>query len=281
MKIKRTFNIFIFIYVVGTICGLYICLLEVFGRIRFNSYARLPFWEGKLILASNHPGWLDVVIIPMLYFPWWFREILVGIKELSLWPLKIIKQESNSDIFTKYFKDIPVSTADKHNLRHFGWFLEGWNIFINRREGEVRERSSALKSAVDILNNNGRIVIFPGGGRDFKAEENGDGIYDIKTRQLILRRPKRGIGWVVKRTGATIVPIRLEGTDKVLPNKANERLLPFLRFERYILRIWSPIVIRVGKPLKFPIGTKVEVVLEKYIEAQIELFQEGAHYIKT
>jgi 1-acyl-sn-glycerol-3-phosphate acyltransferase len=201
-------------------------------------------------------------------------------RDLFIWPLKIIKQEPSGNIITKYFKDVPVSTADKHNLRHFGWFLEGWNIFINRREGEVRERSSALKKAVSILKNDGRIVIFPGGGRDFKADENGDGIYDVKTRQLITRRPKPGLGLVVKRTGATIVPIRLEGTDKVLPNKTNERLPAFLRFERYILRLWLPIIVRVGKPLKFPVGTKVEVILEKYIEAQVELFQEGAYYIK-
>ena len=260
---------------VGTIGGILICLLEVVRIVRFYNYARLPLWEGKLILASNHPSWLDVVILPMLYFPWWFRELLERIRAFFIWPLKIIKQESSSNIFTKDFKEIPVSTADKHNFRHFWWVLEGWNIFINRREEEIGERSSALRKAVEILENNGRIIIFPGGGRDFKAEEKGEGIYDIKTRQLILRRPKLGIGWTVKQTGATIVPIRLEGTDKVLPNKANERLLPFLRFERYILRIWHPIIIKVGKPLRFSIGTKEEVVLEKYIQAQIELHQEG------
>ena len=107
-----------------------------------------------------------------------------------------------------------------------------------------------------------------------------NGIYDIKTTQFILRQPKRGIGWVVKQTGATIVPIRLEGTDKVLPNKANEKLLPFLRFERYILRIWTPIIIRIGEPLRFPVGTEENVILEKYNQAQIELFQDGAHNIK-
>ena len=260
---------------VGTIGGILICLLEVVRIIKFYNYARLPLWEGKLILASNHPGWLDVVILPMLYFPWWFRELLERIRDFLTWPLKIKGHESISSIFTKDFKEIPVSTVDKHNFRHFGWILEGWNIFINRREEEVGERGNALRKVVEILENNGRIIIFPGGGRDFKAEKKGDGAYDIKTRQLILRRPKPGIGWTVKQTGATIVPIRLEGTDKVLPNKANERLLPFLRFERYILRLWHPIIIKIGEPLRFPVGTKGEVVLEKYIQAQIELYQEG------
>ncbi|MAF85972.1 MAG: hypothetical protein CL875_05820 [Dehalococcoidales bacterium] len=259
----------------GTIGGILICLLEVVRVVRFYNYARLPLWEGKLILASNHPSWLDVVILPMLYFPWWFRELLERIREFGTWPLKVIKGESASSIFTKDFKEIPVSTADKHNFRYFWWVLEGWNIFINRREDGVRERGSALRQAVEILENNGRIIIFPGGGRDFKAGKKGDGIYDIKTRQLILRRPKPGIGWTVKQTGATIVPIRLEGADKALPNKANGRLPPFLRFERYIIRIWHPTIIRIGQPLRFPVGIKEEVVLEKYIQAQIELYQEG------
>ena len=264
---------------IGTIGGIFICLLEVVKIVNFYNYFRLPLWEGKLILASNHPSWLDVAILPMLYFPWWFRELLVRISDLLTWPFKIIKRDSTTNIFTHGFKDIPVSTADKHNLRHFWWILEGWNIFINRQEGEIRERGSALRQAIQILENNGRIVIFPGGGRDFKADEDGDGIYDIKTRQLILRRPKPGMGLMVKQTGATIVPIRLEGTDKALPNEANERLPRFLRFERYIVRIWKPTTIRIGEPLRFPVGTEEEVILEKYIQAQIRLYQEGAYYI--
>jgi len=272
---KRIFSVALSIYGLGTVGGILICLLEVCRIIRFYNYARLPLWEGRLILASNHPGWLDVAIIPMLYFPWWFRELLERIRDFLIWPLKIIKRESIGSIVTKDLKEIPASTVDKHNFRHFWWVLEGWNIFINRREGEIGERGSALRKAVEILENDGRIVIFPGGGRDFKAEQQGDGIYDIKTRQLILRRPKPGIGWTVEQTGATIVPIRIEGTDKVLPNKANERLLSFLRFERYILRIWHPTIIKIGEPLRFPVGTKWEEVLEKYIQAQLKLYHEG------
>ena len=260
---------------VGTLGGILICLLEFARIIRFHNYGRLPLWEGKLILASNHPSWLDIVILPMLYFPWWFTELLEKIRDLLTWPVRLIRRESSSRVFTREFKQIPVSTIDKHNFRHFWWVLEGWNIFINRRESEIGERGGALRKAVEILENNGRIVIFPGGGRDFKAEQNGDGIYDIKTRQLIMRMPKRGIGWTVKQTGATIVPIRLEGPDKVLPNKANGRLPRFLRFERYFLRIWRQTIIKIGTPIRLPAGTEEKIVINRYIQAQIELYQEG------
>ena len=252
-----------------------LCLLEAVNLIRFRHYSRLPLWEGKLILASNHPSWLDVVILPLLYFPWWYRELLIRIRAFFTWPIKAIRRESTGNIFPANFRDVPVSTADKYNLRRLWWVLEGWNIFISRREEEIGERSGALRKAIQILEDNGRIILFPGGGRDFKAERNGDGIYDINTRQMILRKPKLGMGWAVKQTGATVVPIRLNGTDKVLPNKYKERIIPFLRLEKYFLKIWHQTVISVGTPLRFPVGTSADEVSQKFVQAQIELFHDG------
>jgi 1-acyl-sn-glycerol-3-phosphate acyltransferase len=273
-RAKVAFNIFFSIYIMGTVGGLLICLLEATRRIRFYGYSRLPLWEGKLVLASNHPGWLDIVLVPLLYFPWWFRELLQRTGEVLAAPLKILKREPVRRTFTEDFKHIPVSTADEHNLRHFRWVLEGWNIFVNRGYDGTGERAGALRQAVEILENNGRVVILPGGGRDFKARNNGDGIYDAGTGNLIIRRPRVGIGWIVNQTGATIVPIRIDGTDKVLPNKPNKKLPRFLRFERYFLRIWHPVCIRIGEPLRFPAGTDEDTILEGYIQAQRNLYSE-------
>lgn len=274
-KVKATFSVSFSIYLLGTIGGILVCLLEATRRIRFYNYARLPLWEGRLILASNHPSWLDIVLVPLLYFPWWFRELLERIGEVLISPWRILRREPVRQTFTEEFKQIPVSTADKHNFRHFRWVMDGWNIFVNRKAGEIGERGGALRKAVEILENDGRVVIFPGGGRDFKAGEKGDGIYDIRSSRLIMRRPKGGIGWIVKQTGATIIPIRIDGTDKVLPNKPNEKLPAFLRFERYLLRLWRPVVIRIGEPLRFPAGTSEEAVVESYIQAQINLYLEA------
>jgi len=273
-KAKITFSIFSSIYILGTIGGVLICLLEAARRIRFYGYSRLPLWEGKLILASNHPGWLDIILVPLLYFPWWFRELVQRIGQVLIAPSKILKGEPVRPTFAEDFKHIPASTADERNFRHFRWVLEGWNIFINRGSDGTEERASALRQAVEILENNGRVVIFPGGGRDFKAQNNGDGIYDPQTGNLIIRRPRPGIGWIVNQTGATIVPIRIDGTDKVLPNKPNEKLPRLLRFERYFLRIWHPVCIRIGEPLRFPAGTDENTILEAYIQAQLNLYLE-------
>ena len=274
-RARVTLGILSSIYLLGTVGGVLICLLEATRRIRFYGYSRLPLWEGKLILASNHPGWLDIILVPLLYFPWWFRELLQRIGEVFIAPFRILKGEPVRAAFAEGFKYIPASTADERNFRHFKWVLEGWNIFVNRESDRTGERASALRKAVEILEKNGRVVIFPGGGRDFKALNNGDGIYDEATGNLIIRRPKPGIGWLVKQTGATIVPIRIDGTDKVLPNKPNEKLPRFLRFERYLLRIWRPVSIRIGEPLRFPAGTDEDTVLEAYIQAQMNLYLEA------
>jgi 1-acyl-sn-glycerol-3-phosphate acyltransferase len=274
-RVKIAFNVFSSIYILGSVGGLLICLLEAARRIRFYGYYRLPRWEGKLILASNHPGWLDIVLIPLLYFPWWFTELLQRIGEVLLAPLRLLKREPVRQTFAEDFKHIPASTADGHNFRHFKWVLEGWNIFVNRGSDGTVERAGALRQAVEILENNGRVVIFPGGGRDFKARKNRDGIYDPETGNLIIRRPQAGIGWLVNQTGAAIVPIRIDGTDKVLPNKPNKKLPRFLRFERYLPRIWRPICIRIGEPLRFPAGTDEDTILEGYIQAQLNLYSEN------
>lgn len=274
-RAKVAFNVFFSIYILGTLGGFLICLLEATRRIRFYGYYRLPRWEGKLILASNHPGWLDIVLVPLLYFPWWFRELVQRIGQVLVTPLKILKKEPVRRTFTEDFKHIPASTADGHNFRYFRWVLEGWNIFVNRSSDGSGERAGALRKAVEILENNGRVVIFPGGGRDFKARYAGDGIYDAETGNLIIRRPKAGIGWIVNQTGAAIVPIRIDGTDKVLPNKPNKKLPRFLRFERYLLRIWHPVCIRIGEPLRFPAGTDEDTILEAYIQAQRNLYLEA------
>ena len=117
-RAKVAFNIFSSIYIVGTVGGFLICLLEATRRIRFYGYSRLPLWEGKLILASNHPGWLDIVLVPMLYFPWWFQELLQKTCEVLLAPLKILKREPVRRTFTEGLRHIPASTADEYNFRH-------------------------------------------------------------------------------------------------------------------------------------------------------------------
>ena len=88
------------------------------------------------------------------------------------------------------------------------------------------------------LNSGKIVVLFPEGGRTFKGE---DFLYSQKGKKI--RILKDGIGWLVLKTGALVVPVWVEGTDKVLPNSL-DKLFVFPR-------PWKKIIIKIGEPLRF------------------------------
>ena len=75
-------------------------------------------------------------------------------------------------------------------------------------------------------------MIFPEGTRTFKAVRN----YRFASSSgKELGKLRDGAAWLALKTNAKILPIWVEGTDKVLPNNK----LPFLR-------PWHQVVIRIG-----------------------------------
>lgn len=275
------FLFFIIKYVLTPIAGILLCLGEIpfppiSRRVQFIHYDRLPLWEGKIIVALTHNSWLDTVIAPLIYFPWWFREIFRDIwdlvKDLCLFFVHLghfiidervkIKVKTGDDVI--FSKDVPMTAADKHNLRHFQ-FLRGWLFYINRAKGGAarRDRARAYRLGRMNLNNGGRINVFVEGGMLDSATDE-EKIYDIKTRQPILRKLQPGVGQWASETGAKIVPVRIIGADKIMPR----RKFPFPRF-------WHRLIIIIGEPLVFPIGTSPEVITDKLTSALIDLWYEG------
>ncbi|KKT17461.1 MAG: hypothetical protein A2654_01345 [Candidatus Nealsonbacteria bacterium RIFCSPHIGHO2_01_FULL_43_31] len=271
------FNKFLFFLIkyIGTpiICVLLI-LLEGAKRIEFKHYERLPLWEGKIIVLPNHRSWWDVVIVPHLYFPWWFREILrdmidlgkellITIRRVSHWVIDErvkIKIGNGENVFSR---DVPMTAADKHNLRHFPWLI-GFIFRVNRKKhgGTVQERAASARFAQRVLERNGRIVVFAEGGRlDSVGDE--EKIFDIATRQPILRLLEPGFCELVSITGAKIVPVILIGTDKVMPRGK----FPFPR-------VWRKVLIKIGEPIVFPTGASPDFVRDAIDKARIDLYYE-------
>jgi len=273
------FNKFLFFlikYILAPTLGLILCLGEFFHMVRFVHYNRLPLWEGKIIVAITHNSWLDTIIAPLIYFPWWFRELTRDIVDLAKEAcsfflhlghfiiderVKFKKELPDSMVFSK---DVPVTAADKHNLRHLQ-FLKGWIFNINRAKGgeAQRERVRAYRFGRKVLKEGGRINVFPEGGMLDSASPE-EKIYDIETHQPILRTLQPGVGRWASETGAKIVPVRIIGADKILPR----RKLPIPRF-------WHRLTIIVGEPLVFPVGTPPEVITEKLTSSLINLWYEG------
>jgi len=101
-----------------------------------------------------------------------------------------------------------------------GFILRGCGAFSLKRG---RIDSKALKEALSYLENGAPLLIFPQGTRRKSAEE---------------RKVNPGLGFLAVKSGVPVVPVRLIGTDKVLPKGAKW-------FKRH------PVTIIFGQPVRF------------------------------
>lgn len=240
--------------------GIFICLLEASGRIRFLYFKRFPIWEEKLIMVSNHPSLLEPVILPLIGFPWmnfpWvFSPVWYRIKFSSSWFRELQKD------LTLQKKLIPTNVPDRQNFYDplYLRLFQGINIPVDRNGG-AHGRISTISALRKILENGGRVLIFPEGGRTFKTIEKFR-VRSATSREL--GKLKGGAAWLALQTKARILPIWVEGTDKVLPNNK-------LQFPRF----WHRITIKIGSPFEVRGDTRQEATLE-ISQALLELADEG------
>jgi 1-acyl-sn-glycerol-3-phosphate acyltransferase len=99
----------------------------------------------------------------------------------------------------------------------FGFILRGCGAFSVKRG---RIDAKALKEALFYLEKGEPLLIFPQGTRRKASEE---------------RKVNPGLGFLAVKSGVPVVPVRLIGTDKVLPKGA-----------KWIKR--HPVTIVFGKP---------------------------------
>ena len=235
-------------YLLGPFLGVLICLLEAFGRIRFLHFERFPIWEEKMIIVSNHPSLLEPVILPLIGFPWmnfpWVFSPLWSQIRFSFRWFKELQKE-----FTLQKKLIPANVPDKQNFYdppYMGIF-QGINVPVNRNGG-ARGGVGTILALRRILETGGRVLIFPEGSRTYKAirkscvsSGNGKKLGELKD----------GAAWLALKTTARILPIWVEGTDKVLPNEK----FPFPRLQHKML-------IKIGKPFRVQGETREEATSE-------------------
>ena len=240
---------FLFVnYVFSPITGVLFCLLEGLGRIKFVHFDRFPIWEEKLIIASNHPSLLEPVLLPFMGFPWmnfpWvFSSQWSRIKFSLSWFSRMQKE------FTLPKKLIPANAPDRQNFFDYGFWrlFQGINVPVDRN-GRPQDRISSISALKSILENGGRVLIFPEGGRTFKAVQKSN-MKSAGNKEI--GRLKHGAAWLAINTGARILPIWVEGTDKVLPN--NKFPIP---------RLWHRITIKIGEPFLIKGSERKEATLE-------------------
>lgn len=268
-------------FLVKYVLTLPICLLmtlpEAIGRVKFLHYERLPLWEGNLIIVPNHRSWLDVIIVPYIYFPWWFRgfkdDLIDIIKEFLtttyrfLWWLIDERVKIRIGRGDKIFsRDVPITAADRKNLRFLKWLLLGYIFDVNREKhgGTPNQRMVSARFARRVLGGKGRIIDFAEGGMiNSRTLKEKDKLFDPDTGEFIMRKLEPGFCGLVSMTGAKVVPLILKGTDKILP-----------RYKIPLPRFWHKVIIGIGEPLIFPVGTPQDIIEESLDKARISLYHE-------
>ncbi len=118
-----------------------------------------------------------------------------------------------------------------------GWFIKKAGAIPVKRN---RRDIGALKKAIELIKEGQCIGIFPEGRRAEPGQ---------------FRKPQSGVGLLVARTQAPVVPVRIEGTDIVYPvgskiPKAGK----------------SSIKIKIGKPLKIEESDNYQQISEHIME---------------
>jgi 1-acyl-sn-glycerol-3-phosphate acyltransferase len=101
-----------------------------------------------------------------------------------------------------------------------GWLLRRWNAVPVDREGGG---ATGVRKILEVLRSGKGVIIFPEGTR---------------TRDGALQSARAGIGLIVLRTEAPVVPVRVFGTFEAFGRH--------LRFPRP-----RPVAVKFGKPLRF------------------------------
>ncbi|MCS7184038.1 MAG: 1-acyl-sn-glycerol-3-phosphate acyltransferase [Patescibacteria group bacterium] len=182
----------------------------------------------KLIIAANHTHFLDSTIGGWAYVKY-FRSL--GYPFSKILPLRYL---ASSEYFN-FFKAppfFPLSVFVALFVR-----LNG-SIPVNRESKDDLENK--LKIPIDVLNNNGKIFIFPEG----KMSKDGN-----------LQKAKRGIGYLHKKTGAKIIPMAIINAYQCTKFK---NLIRFLIGKRRIK-------ICFGEPLEKLESLEIEEISQKVI----------------
>lgn len=174
---------------------------EKMPRIRRVSHKFLHLlfrfiWTLKVTGLDNVPR-TGPVIIAFNHISWWDGPVAIfGLG------------------FTRYLR-FP-GKAELFNVPILGWFLKAVGMFpLNRGRSDVQ----AIRTAVEVIREGGSLGLFPEGTR---------------SKTGAIGRPKAGVGFLARETGAPVVPARLLNTDKL--------------FRFY------PLEVRFGSPITFEGG---------------------------
>lgn len=234
-KLSEKVLFFGFLYpFVGLFLGVILCLLRIARLVRVENAERLLPQKNGLIVVCNHPSKLDPGLTPFLFFPGYLSH-----------PMKLT----------------PWCTPDENEYFKRWWFwpFRPVSIPIDRTDDTGKNQAAAARKMLRILKAGGIIILFAEGTRTFKAEMDNNVLYS-KTGKA-LGRLKDGVGFLSIASGASVVPIWLEGTDNIWPNEQ----FPDPRNWKW------PITVKIGETLSFSRENSPKEVTQEITHALLKL----------
>ncbi len=227
-------------YPFSIILGSFFLTLRITGRVRIVHPERMPKDLNNVIVAPNHPSLWEALLLAVINYLCSITHVLYAL--------------------IRPHKQIPWSTPDPRLAigKWYFFFLHTRLIWVPR--GDTNGCIKAFRQMVTLLKNGNCIILFPEGGRTFLGEE-----FHYSAKGKRIRACKEGVEKLIQITGATVVPIWIEGADKVLPNDGSR--MP---------RIWERMTIVIGEPIEFedPRSLDSQIIQQRIIDALLNLADE-------
>jgi 1-acyl-sn-glycerol-3-phosphate acyltransferase len=245
-KVIEWLSVLLVVYIIGLLLYLFMWGLRILGRIKVTNPDRLPsfrrnpeLFEKGFIVVANHPSLIDPLLI----------SILMGYLYLS-----------------HPFRFIPHNMAEEKNYRN--WFWRSWakKAIIWIKRGSSSSMRNALRETKELLvERKGLLMIHPEGGRTEGGKTSPKmGWLKSKTGRKI-RPLGNGIGWIAENTGAPVLLIWIDGSQRIMPNRTNK----FYSFPR----LWRKMRIEVGSTFTFD-GDPANLITTKISLALLDLADE-------
>lgn len=214
-KINERIKLLLLVWTVGFWGGFLFWFLVILGLIEVRGYRRDKFIpkDRGLILISNHPSLWDPVIPPFLFFP----------------------------LYLFASGRIPISTPDRSNYYDKNWFFLLRVVCIPIERDEIRTAPATLERMAEAVRQGGTLILFPECGRTpIDRKKRG---YRFSPSGKKIKRFPTGISRLFLIENLIILPIWMEGGDKVIPNLLEvPYYFPFPR-------IWNKVKIVIGEPI--------------------------------
>jgi len=220
-SILSALSILLFALPLGVFLWLFGLAGKMCGALRVLHHERMDCldWLDKKFVVAPHPSWIDPFLVAFVLAWHYVRHPL---------------------------KHAPLIVADRFNFYDCWWFWPFRSVMVPIDRDSDRKKAFSLLRIREAVECGRPIIIFPEGGRTFKGE-NGKFLYGKKGAKSRIRFLQEGIGFLVAKTGATVIPIGIKGSDEAFPN-SKERL-----FTKFVP--WKRITISVGEPISFPSDT--------------------------